>query len=587
MLFRSTVAALIVLVIVVAFRATSPATASEQSTKSLDTQFTDTVHPFLTTYCISCHSGDKPKGDFDLKAYTGLASVESDAGQWTLLREKVSARQMPPDDAKAHPSPQERKQIVDWINAVRIDIARKDAGDPGVVLARRLSNSEFDYTIRDLTGVDIQPTREFPVDPSNTAGFDNSGESLAMSPELLNKYLAAAREVADYMYLKQKGFAFAQHTMLSESDRDQFCENQIVDFYHTQDTDYADYFQAAWRYKNRAALGKPNATMADIATDSNVSEKYLASIWGIVEEATDTVGPVAKLQTMWRNLPSPVSAQPDVARQGCEQMRDYVVGLRKKIEMRFTGIQGAGGEAGPIWLNTQYAIHRMNYDPAQLQIIGGSPATHPALASTVANSPTTRPAAVAVASAELPATRPAAPVQVALATGNLPGTRPSTQPALALGRGRGGRGGAARGGRGGRGGAGAIANQPGDPDLVVPAAQRDQYQASFAKFAAVFPDRFYTSERSQNYFNIGNATGHLLSAGFLNRMGYFRDDVPLYQLVLDKSQQDHLDEMWRDMDFIASLMKPCHERGKYASWIAPPRVGVNNQPGDFEYVRIY
>ena len=41
-----------------------------------------------------------------------------------------------------------------------------------------------------------------------------------------------------------------------------------------------------------------------------------------------------------------------------------------------------------------------------------------------------------------------------------------------------------------------------------------------------------------------------------------------------------------DMQFINSLMKPCHEPGKYASWIAPPRVGVNNQPGDFEYVKI-
>jgi benzoyl-CoA 2,3-dioxygenase component B len=41
-----------------------------------------------------------------------------------------------------------------------------------------------------------------------------------------------------------------------------------------------------------------------------------------------------------------------------------------------------------------------------------------------------------------------------------------------------------------------------------------------------------------------------------------------------------------DMRFIASLMKPCQEPGKYASWIAPPRVGVNNQPGDFEYVKI-
>ncbi len=42
-----------------------------------------------------------------------------------------------------------------------------------------------------------------------------------------------------------------------------------------------------------------------------------------------------------------------------------------------------------------------------------------------------------------------------------------------------------------------------------------------------------------------------------------------------------------DMRFIDSLMKPCRERGQYASWIAPPRVGINNQPGDFEYVKIY
>jgi benzoyl-CoA 2,3-epoxidase subunit B len=41
-----------------------------------------------------------------------------------------------------------------------------------------------------------------------------------------------------------------------------------------------------------------------------------------------------------------------------------------------------------------------------------------------------------------------------------------------------------------------------------------------------------------------------------------------------------------DMRFIDSLMKPCHERGQYASWIAPPRVGINNQTGDFEYVKI-
>lgn len=42
-----------------------------------------------------------------------------------------------------------------------------------------------------------------------------------------------------------------------------------------------------------------------------------------------------------------------------------------------------------------------------------------------------------------------------------------------------------------------------------------------------------------------------------------------------------------DGDFIESLMKPCYEPGEYASWIAPPRVGIDNQPGDFEYVQLH
>ena len=41
-----------------------------------------------------------------------------------------------------------------------------------------------------------------------------------------------------------------------------------------------------------------------------------------------------------------------------------------------------------------------------------------------------------------------------------------------------------------------------------------------------------------------------------------------------------------DLNYITSLMQACHTPGKYASWIAPPRMGINNQPQDFEYVKI-
>ncbi|HAO40470.1 MAG TPA: benzoyl-CoA 2,3-epoxidase subunit BoxB, partial [Afipia sp.] len=41
-----------------------------------------------------------------------------------------------------------------------------------------------------------------------------------------------------------------------------------------------------------------------------------------------------------------------------------------------------------------------------------------------------------------------------------------------------------------------------------------------------------------------------------------------------------------DGDFISSLMEPVSEPGKFANWIAPPKVGIDNKPGDFEYVKI-
>ncbi|MEO0909957.1 MAG: benzoyl-CoA 2,3-epoxidase subunit BoxB, partial [Pseudomonadota bacterium] len=42
-----------------------------------------------------------------------------------------------------------------------------------------------------------------------------------------------------------------------------------------------------------------------------------------------------------------------------------------------------------------------------------------------------------------------------------------------------------------------------------------------------------------------------------------------------------------DGDFIQSLMVPCYEPGEYAGWIAPPKVGIDNKPGDFEYVKLH
>lgn len=54
----------------------------------------------------------------------------------------------------------------------------------------------------------------------------------------------------------------------------------------------------------------------------------------------------------------------------------------------------------------------------------------------------------------------------------------------------------------------------------------------------------------------------------------------------DKGMMDWL-PTHADGDFIQSLMKPCFEPGKFASWISPPKVGIDNKPGDFEYVKLH
>ncbi len=65
--------------------------------------------------------------------------------------------------------------------------------------------------------------------------------------------------------------------------------------------------------------------------------------------------------------------------------------------------------------------------------------------------------------------------------------------------------------------------------------------------------------------------------------------TPGGNIVSDAEWHERRDEFLPridDGDFIASLMRPVHEPGAYASWIQAPKIGIDNKPGDFEYVRI-
>ncbi len=113
----------------------------------LESRFTAEVHPSLERYCFGCHGCDKPEADLDLRRDTTLAAIARNARQWNLVRQRLQAEEMPPEDAPRHPQPDERAAVLAWLRDFHDYQAQENAGDPGPVLALRLSNAEYDYTI--------------------------------------------------------------------------------------------------------------------------------------------------------------------------------------------------------------------------------------------------------------------------------------------------------------------------------------------------------------------------------------------------------------------------------------------------------
>lgn len=325
---------------------------------TLERRFGEVVQPFVKTYCLSCHGLKKQEAKLDLSGFDTAAKVAKRLGLWDHVHERVAAEEMPPARAARQPGAHERTAFLDWLRQFRKREAERHAGDPGIVLARRLNQAEYDNTIRDLTGVDLRPAKEFPVDPANEAGFDNSGESLVMSPGLLKKYLAAARAIADHLVLKPHGFAFAPGPIVADSDRDKYCVQRIMAFYDRHRVDYADYLYAVWQYQLRAKQGKPNDTLADFAARQHLTAKYLERIGAVLTSGPSGPGPLGEIRSRWLALPTDPRQEKE-ARVGCERLRDRILELRKTFQAKEPTLQAPGISQGSqpflLWRNAQLA----------------------------------------------------------------------------------------------------------------------------------------------------------------------------------------------------------------------------------------
>jgi hypothetical protein len=147
--------------------------------------------PFIEKYCISCHGGNKPKAELSLEPFKDSDSLIVQRKVWDNVLRQVRTGEMPP---KVKPSAQEVEAFTDHVRAVFSHHDRNAKPDPGRVTMRRLNRVEYRNTIRDLIGIDFDPTEDFPSDDIGH-GFDNIGDVLTLSPVLMERYLAAAETI--------------------------------------------------------------------------------------------------------------------------------------------------------------------------------------------------------------------------------------------------------------------------------------------------------------------------------------------------------------------------------------------------------
>jgi hypothetical protein len=148
---------------------------------------------FIEEYCSKCHSEIEPQAEVVLTRFGDSDSIVRERKLWMNVIKQVRSGSMPPKEERS-PGVAEAEKYVKQIEAI-FDRADRDAEPmPGRVTMRRLNRLEYKNTIRDLIGVDFDPTGEFPSDDIGY-GFDNIGDVLSLPPVLMERYLDAAEGI--------------------------------------------------------------------------------------------------------------------------------------------------------------------------------------------------------------------------------------------------------------------------------------------------------------------------------------------------------------------------------------------------------
>jgi hypothetical protein len=151
------------------------------------------VKAFIQNYCIKCHGAVMPKHDLQLHQFSLTGSKPEQLPVWEAVLDALESDVMPPDDEK-QPSAAEKKQITTLIaGQLKQAIQSYATVQKPPTNLRRLTNVEYENTMRDLLELDLNYLESLPEDPVKPYQFNNTAEILQLGPEQIERYLECAR----------------------------------------------------------------------------------------------------------------------------------------------------------------------------------------------------------------------------------------------------------------------------------------------------------------------------------------------------------------------------------------------------------
>ncbi|MBC7966941.1 MAG: DUF1587 domain-containing protein, partial [Fuerstia sp.] len=319
----------------------------------LQGEYEESQAAVLQKYCLKCHSAAEKQGELDLEQFHSVADMRGNVVPWQRVVEMLDDGEMPPKDAELQPTRAEHTALRNWVRSVLDADAKANAGDPGPVVLRRLNNAEFNYTIQDLTGVPLEPAREFPVDSAAGEGFTNVGNALVMSPALVQKYLDAGKDIASHAMLLPHGIEFSPKTTSRDWTNQRLDEiRQFYARYSDSGGATAVNLQGVQFETNgggrlplelylrttlieRDALRAGSKSIAEVSRAHGLNEKYLTTLWTALNDTQPSLV-LDMIRAQWRD------AKPD----DTPALAAAIVQWQQTL-WRFTTIGHIGKRDGP------------------------------------------------------------------------------------------------------------------------------------------------------------------------------------------------------------------------------------------------